>query len=173
MESDPYSGVEYLFGIMVDEPGTKGRWKKGQAEFFTAEDYSPESEYGAFRAFLEKMDKIKERCGDDGFIIFHYAHYEPAHLTRLAEKYVENDPGLTDRVDYFNRRMVDLFKLIKKTYYLPVSSYSIKDVAPCIKTLMEREGQKGGHEWKKSRPWMNLKRNSRKAAGRKPRYLNP
>ncbi len=151
MESDPYSGAEYLFGIMVDEPMKKGKRKKGQAEFFMADNYSPESEYGALRAFLERMDRVKKTYGDDGFIIFHYAHYEPTHLMKLAEKYKERDAGLIEKVDYFNRRMVDLYKLIKNTYYLPVSSYSIKDVAPRIKTLMENMGRRGGHEWKKIR----------------------
>jgi len=45
--------------------------------------------------------------------------------------------------------MVDLYKLIRKTCFLPVSSYSIKEVAPCIRSLMERKGLPGGHEWKK------------------------
>ena len=163
MESDPYSALEYLFGIMVDEPASKGKMKKGQAEFFTAENYSPESEYGAFLAFLERMEQIKEQYGDEGFVIFHYAHYEPTHLVKLAEKHRERSPGLMGRVDYLNRRMVDLFKLLRKTYYLPVSSYSIKDVAPCIKTLMEREGQKGGHEWKKIRTLDELKKELKKS----------
>jgi len=60
--------------------------------------------------------------------------------------------GETDflfRVDYLNQRMVDLYKLIRNTYFLPVRSYSIKEVAPCIKRLMEKRGLEGGHQWKK------------------------
>jgi len=149
MESDPYSGVEYLFGLMVDHPGKGGRRRKGKAEFFTAHSYSPDEEYGAFYAFLKRMETIKNKYGDEGFAIFHYAHYEPTHLMKLAEKYQERSPGLIDRVDYLNRRMVDVYKLIKKSYYLPLSSYSIKEVAPCIKELMAKDGLKGGHTWKK------------------------
>ena len=149
MESDPYLSVEYLFGIMVDEPGNKGRRKKGKAEFFMAKNLSPKAEYAAFQSFLKRMDKIRIKYGDDGYIIFHYAHYEPTHLLKLAEKYEERAAGLIEKVDYLNRRMVDLYKLIKRTYFLPVPSYSIKDVVPCIKMLMENSGRKGGHEWKK------------------------
>ena len=163
MESDPYSSVEYLFGIMVDEPGKKGRRKKGQAEFFTAENYSPDSEYGAFQGFLKRMDRIKKKYGDEGFVILHYAHYEPTHLMKLADKYKERDAELIEKVDYLNRRMVDLFKLIKKTYFLPVSSYSIKDVASCIKTLMKSMGRMGGHEWKKIQTIDELKRELKKS----------
>lgn len=151
MESDPYSSVEYLFGLMVDPPGSRGKRTSGKAEYFTALSRGPDDEYSAFTGFLERMDTIRETYGDRGFAIFHYAHYEPVHLAGLAEKYREGSPELIDRVDYLITRMVDLFKLVKKTYYLPLGSYSIKDVAPCIKSLMEKAGRKGGHEWKKIR----------------------
>jgi predicted RecB family nuclease len=95
------------------------------------------------------MDELREKFGEDGFMIFHYAHYEPTHLLALAEKYKDRSADLIDRVDYLNRRMVDLYKLIRNTYFLPVRSYSIKEVAPCIKMLMDKKGLKGGHEWKK------------------------
>ena len=67
----------------------------------------------------------------------------------MAEKYKDRSSDLIDRVDYLNQRMVDLYKLIRNTYFLPVRSYSIKEVAPCIKTLMEKKGLTGGHQWKK------------------------
>ena len=149
MESNPYFSVEYLFGVMVDEPGKRGRRKKGPAEFYTAHTLSPNEEYKAFQSFLGRMDELRAAFGDEGFIIFHYAHYEPSHLLSLAEKYKDRSANLIDRVDYLNQRMVDLYKLIRKTYYLPVGSYSIKEVVPCIRLLMERKGLKGGHEWKK------------------------
>ena len=149
MESNPYSSVEYLFGVMVDEPGKRGRRTKGPAEFYTAHTLSPNEEYKAFQSFLGRMDELREEFGEDGFIIFHYAHYEPTHLLALAEKYKDRSADLIDRVDYLNRRMVDLYKLIRNTFYLPLRSYSIKQVAPCIKLLMEKKGLKGGHDWKK------------------------
>ena len=149
MESNPYSSVEYLFGVMVDEPGKRGRRKKGPAEFYTAHTLSPNEEYKAFQSFLGRMDELREKFGEDGFIIFHYAHYEPTHLLALVEKYKDRSTELLDKVDYLNQRMVDLYKLIRKTFYLPVRSYSIKEVAPCIKLLLEKKGLKGGHDWKK------------------------
>ena len=158
MESDMYSSVEYLFGVMVDEPGKNGQRKKGKAEFYTAHSHSPDNEYEAFESFLSRMDEIREQFGEEGFAIFHYAHYEPTHLMKLAEKYTDRSKDLIDSVDYLNRKMVDLYKLIRKTYYLPVSSYSIKNVAPCIKSLMEKRGHKGGHEWKKIKTLEELKR---------------
>ena len=149
MESNPYFSVEYLFGVMVDEPGKGGRRKKGPAEFYTAHTLLPDEEYRAFQSFLGRMDECREKFGDEGFILFHYAHYEPTHLLALAEKFKDRSTELIDRVDYLNRRMVDLYKLVRNTFYLPVRSYSIKEVAPCIKRLMEKKGLTGGHEWKK------------------------
>ncbi len=157
MESDPYSGTEYLFGLMVDVPEKEGKRKLGNAEYFTAHSHSPDDEYGAFQSFLRRMEAIRERYGDERFVIFHYAHYEPVHLMKLAEKYQDRSENLVERVDYLNRRMVDLYKLIRKTYYLPVLSYSIKDVAPCIRTLMAQQGLSGGHEWKKIKTLEELK----------------
>lgn len=149
MESDPYSDFEYLFGVMVDEPGKRGGRKKGKAEFFMCEGYGPDGEFLNFMRFLKRMDRIRRDYGEDGYALFHYGHYEPTHMSKLAEKYEERKKGLIDRVDFLNRRMVDLYKLVRKTFYLPTASYSIKDVAPCIKTLMTNNGLKGGHEWKK------------------------
>ena len=149
MESNPYFSVEYLFGMMVDETGKNSRRMKGSVEFHTAHTLSRDEEYRAFRSFLERMDELRAQFGEDGFVIFHYAHYEPTHLLALAEKYKDRSPDLAGRVDYLNQRMVDLYKLIRNTYFLPVCSYSIKEVAPCIKTLMEKKGLTGGHQWKK------------------------
>ncbi|HIJ40536.1 MAG TPA: TM0106 family RecB-like putative nuclease, partial [Deltaproteobacteria bacterium] len=149
MESNPYFSVEYLFGVMVDEPGKGGRRKKGPSEFYTAHTLLPDEEYRAFQSFLGRMDECREKFGDEGFILFHYAHYEPTHLLALAEKFKGRSAELIDRVDYLNRRMVDLYKLVRNTFYLPVRSYSIKEVAPCIKMLMGKKGLTGGHEWKK------------------------
>jgi predicted RecB family nuclease len=149
MESNPYFSVEYLFGMMVDETGKNGRRTKGPPEFHTAHTLSRAEEYRAFRSFLERMDELRDQFGEEGFIVFHYAHYEPTHLLGLADKYKDRSSDLIDRVDYLNQRMVDLYKLVRNTYFLPVRSYSIKEVAPCIKTLMEKKGLTGGHQWKK------------------------
>ncbi len=156
MESNPYTGTEYFFGILVDTPDKRGGRKQGSPEFFTAHTYSPDDEFKAFEAFLSRMDAIQKESGEEGFIIFHYAHYEPTHLIRLAEKYKGRSKDLVDRVDYLNRQMVDLYKLIRKTYFLPVPSYSIKDVVPCIRSLMEKKGLPGGHEWKKIKSMAEL-----------------
>jgi len=162
MESDPYLSIEYLYGLIVDKPG-KDHWKKGSTEFFMAESLSPDDEYKAFQSFINRMDEIRKKYGDDGFVIFHYAHYEPSHLMKLAEKYEERSAGLREKIDYLNKKMVDLYKLIKKTYFLPVQSYSIKDVAPCIKMLMEKSSRKGGHEWKKIQSMDELSRELKKS----------
>ena len=163
MESNPYFSVEYLFGMMVDETGKNGRRMKGSVEFYTAHTLSRDEEYGAFRSFLERMDELRKQFGEDGFIIFHYAHYEPTHLLALAEKYKDRSPDLVDRVDYLNQRMVDLYKLIRNTYFLPVRSYSIKEVAPCIKMLMEKKGLAGGHQWKKIQSLEELEKELKKS----------
>ena len=114
MESDPYSGTEYLFGLMLVE-GRKQRF-----QYFVAR--SPEAEE---EAFVEFMDFIKDLLnGGKEFFIYHYHHYEPKHVEKLVEKY-----GGVGLLKEMQDRMVDLLPVIKKNVVLPLPSYSLKYVA--------------------------------------------
>jgi uncharacterized protein len=114
MESDPYSETEYLFGLMLVE-GRKRRFR-----YFIARGPGEEK-----KAFAEFMGFMKDLLGTGKeFSIYHYHHYEPKHLEKLAGKY-----GGVRLLKDMQDRMVDLLPVIKANVVLPLTSYSLKHVA--------------------------------------------
>lgn len=140
MESDPFAGIEYLFGYSVQLP------KKPAAapQFTWAPTADAAGEQAAFEAFLTAMEAIT--AAHEQVVIVHYAHYEPTHLRQLAAKY----PGAAahpnaDRVEALCSRMLDLYRLIMSSLWLPFGGYSIKQVAPGLEDLPAPGGPGAGH----------------------------
>ena len=122
MESDPFSETEYLYGIYLVDP-KKG--SQGTTEHFLAKNKKEEGD--AFHRFLARMKQIIDTVEERGeeWVVYHYAHYESSHMTKLMKTY--GDP---QRVfDRMLAEMIDLYRVIRETVVLPLSSYSIKDVA--------------------------------------------
>ncbi len=142
MESDPFAGIEYLFGYSVQLP-TK---PAGDPQFIWAPTADAAGEQAAFEGFLTAMEALIAAHGQ--VVIVHYAPYEPTHLRQLAAKY----PGSAshanaDRVEALCGRMLDLYRLITASLWLPFRSYSIKQVAPGLEQLPAPGGAGTGHTW--------------------------
>ncbi len=122
MESDPFSDVEYLYGIHLID---RKKGSKGTTEHFLAK--SKKEECPTFHRFLARMkaiiDKAEKRGGE--WVIYHYAHYESSHMKKLMGKY--DDPHRV--LEKMLEEMIDLYRIIRETVVLPLPSYSIKDVA--------------------------------------------
>lgn len=114
MESDPYSGTEYLFGLMLVEGGAC------DFRYFIAR--SPEEEEKAFVDFMGFMTNLFN-CRKK-LLVYHYHHYEPNHIEKLVGRY-----GGTGLLRKMQDHMVDLLPIIRKNVVLPLSSYSLKHVA--------------------------------------------
>jgi predicted RecB family nuclease len=119
MEGDPYydsDGLEYLFGV----------------------DYAEGSEW-TFRAFWGR-DRREERQAFEEFIdwviarwrahpdlhVYHYAHYEPTALKRLAGQHGTRE----EEVDELLRHgvLVDLYAVVRHGIRISRPSYSIKEM---------------------------------------------
>ena len=142
MESDPFAGIEYLFGYRVHRPGRKPE----ATQFIWAPTADATGEEDAFLAFLKAMEDLIATCPK--VVIVHYAPYEPSHLRQLATRY----PGpprrpTADRVEALRVRMLDLYRLITASLWLPFGSYSIKQVAPGLVDLPSPGGAGTGHVW--------------------------
>lgn len=113
MESSPSLGVEWLFGILVQN-GNETKLHQ-----FVAKD--PGEEKKAFSEFLQFISKYQ------GNYIYHYHTYETGALRRLAQRY----PNLlaSDQLSSLLDSMIDLYKIICDTLVLPLYFYSLKDVA--------------------------------------------
>lgn len=114
MESDPFSETEYLFGLLICRGGGE------TLEYHMAR--TPDEEHKAFLGFMARMKRLMQE--EPGLVVYHYHHYEPTHVEKLVEQY-----GGEEMLKDLQDRMVDLLPVIRKSVVLPVTSYSLKDVA--------------------------------------------
>ncbi len=113
IESDPYSGTEYLFGLLV-QPSA------GACTFNAFLATRPEDEETNFRRFLKYVSTLPVDVP-----IYHYASYEPSHLEKLFLKY----GGDTSLLLAIQNRLCDVLQAVRRTVILPLTSYSLKSVA--------------------------------------------
>ena len=106
----------YLLGLLVRRGG------EYVFEYELAE--RPEGEREMWLRFLERSTQ----CGGP---VYHYGSYEKTALRRLADRY-----GWDPRVQHLLERCVDLHAVVKSCVALPLSGYSLKQVAPWL-----------GYEW--------------------------
>lgn len=128
MEGDPLfpdGGLEYLFGMetgRVFQP-------------FWAHDRAQEK-----RAFEAFMDVLKARLdAHPGAHVYHYNHYEPTALKKLAMRHATREAELDDMLR--RRRFVDLYAVVREALRLGEPSYSLKNVERFFRD--EREGDVG------------------------------
>lgn len=113
IEGDPFLGVDYLFGFLINHEGSKPAFK-----YFLAE--TPEAEVTMWSDFLSWLEG--EDFGD--YKVYHYHDYEKTHIKKLSEKY-----GGSKKLDEFASNLVDLSPILTKSYIFPLYFYSIKDIA--------------------------------------------
>lgn len=117
MEGDPYydaDGLEYLFGVeYADGPQWTFRafWGRDRRE-----------ERRAFEGFIDWV--IARWRAHPGLHVFHYAHYEPTALKRLAGQHGTRE----EEVDQLLRHgvLVDLYAVVRQGIRISRPSYSIK-----------------------------------------------
>ena len=120
MEGDPHAlggrGLEYLFGAVYLE-GSNLEFKT-----FGASDAAGEK-----KAFADFMDWVFKRLQDyPDMHIYHYADYENRTIKRLAQQYMTR----MEQVNELLARgvLVDLFKVIRKSFRFSSSSLSLKEI---------------------------------------------
>jgi len=119
MEGDPYydaDGLEYLFGVEYAE-GPAWRFQA-----FWGRDRREERR--AFEDFIDWV--IARRREDPDLHVYHYAHYEPTALKRLAGRHGTRE----EEVDELLRHgvLVDLYAVVRHGVRISRPSYSIKDL---------------------------------------------
>lgn len=118
MEGDPYhpNGLEYLFGVYY----AQGDGYAYRA--FWGHDHQEEEQ--AFRAF---MAFVAEGFADyPRAHIYHYNHYEPTALKRLACRYAACEEQLDNLLR--QRKFVDLYLVVRESMRTSESGYSIKNI---------------------------------------------
>ena len=118
IESDPYAleeGLEYLFGYCDQDLPYTGLWALSRSE-----------ERRVFEAFIDMVTDRLERA--PGLHVYHYGHYEPTALKRLAGRYGTREAEL-DRL-LRGELFVDLHRVVTQSLRASVESYSIKKLEP-------------------------------------------
>ncbi len=118
MEGDPMQegGLEYLFGLYY--------FDNGKATFRPFWGHDRERERGAFIDFIEFVMERREHFPK--MHIYHYAHYENAALKRLMTLHGVKESAVDQLLR--ERRLVDLYKVVREGLRISKPSYSIKAV---------------------------------------------
>ncbi|RCV48031.1 TM0106 family RecB-like putative nuclease [Marinitenerispora sediminis] len=117
-EGDGGRGLEYLFGAVTADGGTE------RFHAFWAHDRAQEK-----RAFEEFVDFALARIdADPDAHVYHYASYEVDRLKLLAATFGTREAEVDDLLR--ERRLVDLYTVVKKSLYVSQRSYSIKYLEP-------------------------------------------
>jgi uncharacterized protein len=129
MEGDPLypNGLEYLFGVSF--------MQNGQLVYtpFWAHDHNQEcAAFGKFMHFLNAH--LNEHPNAH---IYHYNHYEPTALKRLAARYAVAEHQLDGLLR--REKFVDLFKVVREAIRTSEPGYSLKDLE--IFYMVKRGGE--------------------------------
>ncbi|TWT40219.1 TM0106 family RecB-like putative nuclease [Botrimarina hoheduenensis] len=122
IEGDPHvgnSGLEYLLGYVVRDGGGVSEYKGGWSLTSAAEK----------KTFEEFIDFVMDRWERfPGMHVYHYAHYEPSAMKRLAMQHATRE----EEVDRLLRgqRFIDLYAVVLQGLRASVESYSIKKLEP-------------------------------------------
>jgi uncharacterized protein len=118
MEGDPLhpGGLEYLFGLSFLQDGRltyRAFWAHDQAQ-----------EQAAFAQLMAFLHAHLET--HPGAYIYHYNHYEPTALKRLAGRYAIAEHQLDDLLR--GQRFVDLYRVVREAIRVSEPSYSLKNL---------------------------------------------
>jgi len=96
-----------------------------------------DKERAAYKGFMAKGEADEERifsefldyAGDPGqTVLYHWTEYELNHIKDVAQKY----PALKTRLAALLPACVDLKEAVKKSFYIPAPSFSLKAAAPAL-----------------------------------------
>ncbi len=115
IEGSPYQDFVWMIGCLVKE--------KGNVEHKNFLAKSPKEEQSMFESFLEFLKEY-----DNNYILYHWSQAEPQYFRNLTKKHTIPFSNLKTILD----NSLDLFKIFKKKIILPISSYTLKEVANYI-----------------------------------------
>jgi uncharacterized protein len=120
IEGHPYrgaKGLEYLHGLAwVESDGSYG-----YKEFWA---HSPEEERQALIDVIDFINARKAVPGFENLRIYHFGHYEPSALKRMATLHATYETQLDELLREW--RFVDLSRVVTQGMRIGIESYSIK-----------------------------------------------
>lgn len=138
IEGHPYrtdEGLEYLHGFSWQESDGSFNYKE-----IWAHDAAQERQ-----ALIEVLDFINQRRSMPGFEkmrVYHFGHYEPSALRRLATRYATRETELNALLR--ERVFCDLSRVVTQSMRIGVESYSIKKLEQLYKFNRTDQVSDGG-----------------------------
>ena len=120
IEGHPYrgdEGLEYLHGFAWTNPD-------GTSDYKAIWAHSPLEERAALIELVEFIANRRKQEGFENMRVYHFGHYEPTTLTRLAARHGACETELAALLR--ERVFVDLSKVVTQSMRIGVESYSIK-----------------------------------------------
>ncbi|MCD5401951.1 ribonuclease H-like domain-containing protein [candidate division NPL-UPA2 bacterium] len=99
-----------------------GLWDGEKGEFVHFLGRGAEEEQGIFEDFLSYVGN------PEGVCLYHWTDFEVGTMKEVAGRH----PQIAGQLERLINSCVDLKEVIKRQVYLPVPTYSIKSVAPCL-----------------------------------------
>jgi len=127
IEGHPYrtdEGLEYLHGFS---------WQESDGSFRYKEIWAHNAEQER-QGLIDVLDFINERRSIPGFEkmrVYHFGHYEPSALRRLATRYATRETELNALLR--ERVFCDLSRVVTQSMRIGVESYSIKKLEQLYK----------------------------------------
>jgi uncharacterized protein len=131
---EPAGGLEYLFGaVTVDRD-------RQRFDAFRATDRAAEKH--AFEQFVDFLWDRLRRWPD--LHVYHYSHYEPSALKRLAACHATREAELDELLR--REAFVDLYQVVRRSIRISHDNYSIKSVRQFFMPDAGRGAVTGGAE---------------------------
>jgi predicted RecB family nuclease len=116
IEGEPNLDIDYLHGLLIVAQSEEPRYRSFLAD-------NPDDEGVAFGQFVTAVAEILERSPKAP--IYHYHSYERTRISKLFERYPDQVLTKNELMD----RFIDLHRVLKDSFILPVEGYGLKPVS--------------------------------------------
>ena len=123
VETDPMAqggaGEVYLWGFLTPS-------KRGSGFEYVWKERDDDADERGWLAFLAMVGDFRERFDKPYFV--HYSNYERVQIRRYADRYGNQSDEIVEWLLADDGPLLDLQKLLKDAYVLPVMSYGLKSI---------------------------------------------
>ena len=123
VETDPMAqggaGEVYLWGFLTPS-------KRGSGFEYVWKERDDDADERGWLAFLAMVGDFRERFDKPYFV--HYSNYERVQIRRYADRYGNQSDEIVEWLLADGGPLLDLQKLLKDAYVLPVMSYGLKSI---------------------------------------------
>ncbi len=150
IESDPDVRHDYLHGFVTINRKADGSWAIEDATYDPILNLNNNSEELIWKKLKEKFISLPN------FPILHYGETEVLSILRLARKFKESDK----EIQKLKKKFIDIHARLRKSWVLPVKSYSLKEVSKWLNFQWSQKNASGAHALLNWRQYLEAENNN-------------